>query len=109
MRISIIIALLILIVGGLLGWKNQQRLIELRGERRQLVERATRLGISTNPNDSEADKKVAYRLRREHEDRLREARDLSLEFLVLAQEMERVEKGGGQPDHALQKRGFDLL
>ena len=109
MRISFVVALAILIVGGLAGMRNYGRLAVLRETHRVLIERALRKGIAIEPGNPEGELKIAKRQRLEREDRDRKARDLSLELLVFAGDIERLEKSGAHPDQVTQQRGFDLL
>lgn len=107
MKISIALSLLILALAGAYGWNGHQRLEDARKTRARLVAEAARLGIATDPAHPEDTVRLTKRGTRE--DKEAEARLAAKDFIAFAKEMEAIEKNGGQPDEATQKRIMGFL
>ncbi|RYD27135.1 MAG: hypothetical protein EOP87_21640, partial [Verrucomicrobiaceae bacterium] len=106
MKASIALSLLICAIGGLIGLQDQRRLAAVRGSHDKLVAEATEAGItvdSARPGDG------VRVTKREREDKDAEAKDAASKFIAFAKEMEALQKKGGPPDEATQKRIVDFL
>jgi hypothetical protein len=105
MKFSIAISILILAIGGATGLMHQKRLTVLRGEQRQLIAKAEKLGIATAPADEPGGTKTSKR-----------PRDLSgthaggvaAEMTAFARAIEQHEKSGEDSDEALEIRAREL-
>ena len=104
MKISIVLAVLILAVGAMFGWHDRQQLVASRETHGRLAAEAAQFGISIdlkNPADPVRLTKRGDRVDRETEDA--EARLVAREFIAFAKEMEAIEEKGGSPDAAMQQ------
>ena len=106
MKISIAVSLLILAVGASLGWHDRQQLAAVRASHAKLVAEAARHGIAIDPTHSASPILIT---KREREDRAAAAKLAAAEFIAFAKEMEAIEKKGGPPDEAMQKRIMELM
>lgn len=106
MKISIAASILILLVAALFGVPNQQRLAVVRESHAKLVAEAAKLGISPDPSNAADPVRVTKRGRA---DREADARLAAAEFIAFAKEMEAIEKKGGPPDEAMQKRIMEMI
>ncbi len=106
MKISIAVSILILAAAASLGWHDHQRLTTVRGNHAKLVAEAARLGISVDPNNPSDPVRIT---KRERENREAEAKQAAVEFIAFAKEMEAIEKKGGPPDEATQKKIVDFM
>ena len=106
MKISIAISVLILAAAAVLGWSDQQRLTAARAGHAKLVAEAALLGITRDPAAGGDPARITKRGRA---DREAEARAAAVEFIAFAREMEAIEKKGGPPDEATQKRSMDFM
>jgi hypothetical protein len=106
MKISIAASILILLLAALFGWQNHQRLATVRESHAKLVADATRVGISIDPSHSDDPVRVT---KRERENKEVDAKAAAVEFIAFAREMEAMEKKGGPPDEAQQKRIMDIM
>lgn len=106
MKISIAVSLLILAAAGSLGWHDHQRLAVVRAGHAQLAAEAAQLGISLDPKNPAGPVRVT---KRERENREADAKLAAAEFIAFAREMEAMEKKGGQPDEATQKKILDFM
>lgn len=106
MKLSIALSVLILAIGGLLGLQDQRRLAAVRESHDQLVAEASRSGITVDSANAEDGVRIT---KREREDKEAEAKDAAASFIAFAKEMEAIEKKGGPPDEATQKRIMDFL
>jgi hypothetical protein len=107
MKISIAVSLLILAAAAGLGWHDHKRLEEVRTSHGKLVAEAAKLGIVVN-SPGTADEPVRI-TKHEREDREADARKAAAEFIAFAKEMEAMEKKGGPPDEATQKRIMEFM
>ncbi len=107
MKISIALSLLILAAAAGLGWHDHQRLAVVRASHTKLVAEASQLGISIDPAANSAD--PVRVTKHERENREADARLAAVEFIAFAKEMEAMEKKGGQPDEATQKKILDFM
>lgn len=107
MKISIALSLLILALAGAYGWKGHQRLEAAGKTRALLLAEAARFGIAADP--AHAVDSVRLTKRGTREDKEAEARLAAKDFIAFAKEMEAIEKKGGQPDEATQKRIMGFL
>ena len=106
MKISITASVLILLVAALFGIPNQQRLALVRHGHAQLVAEAAQLGISLDPSNPADPVRITKRGRANKE---AEAKLAAAEFIAFAKEMEAIEKKGGPPDEAQQKRIMEIM
>ena len=106
MKISIAASILILLVAALFGVPNQKRLTVVRQSHAQLVAEAAQLGISLDPSNPAAPVRITKRGRGNKE---ADAKLAAAEFIAFAKEMEAIEKKGGPPDEAQQKRIMEIM
>jgi hypothetical protein len=106
MKVSIAASILILLLAALFGWQNHQRLATVRADHAKLVADATRMGISIDPSRPDDPVRVT---KRERENKEVDAKAAAVEFIAFAREMEAMEKKGGPPDEAQQKRIMDIM
>jgi hypothetical protein len=106
MKISIAASILILLVAALFGVPNHQRLVSVRESHAKLVAAAAQLGVSIDPNHPDDPVRVT---KREREDKEADARAAAAEFIAFAREMEAIQKKGGPPDEAQQKRIMEIM
>ncbi|RYD21520.1 MAG: hypothetical protein EOP88_11110 [Verrucomicrobiaceae bacterium] len=106
MKASIALSLLILAIGAILGLQDQRRLASVRASHDKLVAEAAGSGITVDSANPEDSLRVT---KREREDKEAEARDAAAKFIAFAKEMEAIQKKGGPPDAATQKRIMDFL
>jgi hypothetical protein len=106
MKISIAASVLILAVAAGFGLQNQQRLGVVRENHARLAAEAAKLGISLDPSN---DADPVHITKRGRADREAEARLAATEFIAFAKEMEAIEKNGGAPDEAMQKRTMEFM
>jgi hypothetical protein len=110
MKISLLIAALILIGTSFFGWSGQQRLTAAREDHARLVEEAERLGIDAAEGASGSVQSVHAKSRRdEGGDKTAEAKAFAAKLVAFAKEMEEMQKSGTQPDESMQKRIFEIL
>ncbi len=107
MKISIALTLLILAIGGLLGWRDQQRLVVVRASHDQLAAEAAASGITVG--DSSNPKDGVRITKRDREDKDAIARQAAADFIAFAREMEAMQKTGGPPDDKMQQRILDFM
>ena len=106
MKVSIAASILILLVAALFGFQNHQRLATVRASHAKLVATAAKLGVSidlSNPGDP------VRITKRERENKEADAKAAAAEFITFAREMEAMEKKGGPPDEAQQKRIMEFM
>jgi hypothetical protein len=106
MKISIAASILILLVAALFGVPNHQRLVSVRESHAKLAATAAQLGVSIDINHPDDPVRVT---KREREDKEADARAAAVEFIAFAKEMEAMEKKGGPPDEAQQKRVMEIM
>lgn len=102
MKLPIALSTLILAVGAVLGWQEQQQLATVREIHEKLLAEAAQLGISIDPSHP-ADP-ILITKHGERDDKEADARHAAVEFIAFAKEMEAMEKKGEQPDKAAQQR-----
>ena len=96
MKISIAFSLLILVLGSVLGWQENQLHASVRASHEKLVVQAAQLGITLDPTFAVEGMRVTKR-GRQHEDKEADAKTLAAEYIAFAKEREAIEKKGGQP------------
>ncbi len=106
MKFSIPIAILILTGAAAIGWNDQQRLAVAQQKHAKLVAEAAGLGIALDPSHPSDPIHVT---KHERTDREADAKLAAKEFIAFAKEMEAMEKKGGPPDEAAQKRIIALM
>lgn len=106
MKISIAVSMLILLVAALFGVPGHQRLASVRENHAKLVATASQLGVSVDPAHPDDPVRVTKRERANQE---AEAKAAAVEFIAFAKEMEAMEKKGGPPDEAMQKRTMEMM
>ncbi|MGL4399227.1 MAG: hypothetical protein ACRCXD_05130 [Luteolibacter sp.] len=106
MKISIVASILILLVVALFGVPNHQRLVTLRESHAKLVAAAAQFGVSIDPDHPDDPVRVT---KREREDKEADAKVAAAEFIAFAKEMEAIQKKGGPPDEAQQKRIMEIM
>ncbi|MES2660174.1 MAG: hypothetical protein V4689_16240 [Verrucomicrobiota bacterium] len=106
MKISIALSLLILAIGATFGWQDHQRLATVRESHAKLVAEAAKSGITLDPANPEDGVRVT---KREREDKEKDAKKAAVEFIAFAKEMEAMEKKGGEPDEATQKKIMEFM
>lgn len=102
LKFSIAASILILVVGGALGLRHQQRLTILRGEQRDLTVKAEKLGIATT---DAAETPVT---KRQREDRANQVSAFSKDLVAFGREIEAHEQNGSESDEAFEKRGLEM-
>ncbi len=107
MKISIALAILILLLAAALGWHDHERLASVRASHEALVAEAAALGISTDSRHPDGRPLVTRSA--EREDKQAIAKDAAARFIAFAKEMEAMEKSGKQPDEAMQKRIMEFM
>ncbi len=106
MKISIAASILILLVAALFGVPNHQRLVAIRESHAKLVAAAAQLGVSIDSNHPDDSVRIT---KRERENKEADARAAATEFIAFAKEMEAMQKKGGPPDEAQQKRVMEIM
>ncbi|MEO5914166.1 MAG: hypothetical protein ABIS50_08035 [Luteolibacter sp.] len=106
MKISIALSLLILAIGATLGWQDHQRLETVRESHAKLVAEAAKSGIVVDSTHPEEGVRVT---KHEREDKEKDAKKAAAEFIAFAKEMEAMQKKGGPPDEATQKKIMDFM
>lgn len=106
MKLSLALSVIILAVGALLGLQDRRRLASVRESHDKLVAEAAGSGITVDSASPEDGVRVT---KREREDKEAEAKDAAAKFIAFAKEMEAIQKKGGPPDEATQKRIMDFL
>jgi hypothetical protein len=112
MKLSLALATLILLVGGLVISRDRHQLKELSKEKATLVQQARSMGIALSaegklapatPRHSRPARNAPQGPRTEF------ARETAAQLLAFAKEMEDKQNGGGPPDSELQDRILTLL
>ena len=106
MKTSIALTVLILAIGGFLGWQDHQRLVVVRASHDQLTAAATAVGITVETSTSKEGVRITKR-ERENKDAI--ARQAAADFIAFAREIEAMEKNGGPPDAKMQQRILDFM
>ena len=106
MKISIALTLLILAIGGLLGWQDHQRLVVVRTSHDKLVAEAAVAGIVVDAASPDDGVRVTKRKR---EDKEAVARQTAADFIAFARKIEAVEKEGGKPNEEMQQDILDFM
>lgn len=110
MKASLFLALLILAAGGLLGWKQHDRLVVARETHRLAVADARALGLSPESLLEDGKPPLPTKSgRTEAADKIAAARDFAAELIAFAKEMKEIEKSGEQPGADMQKRIMETL
>lgn len=106
MKISIALSILILAAAAALGWHDHQRLVTVREHPTQLVAEAATLGLALDPSRRADPVRIT---KRERENKEVDAKAAAAEFIAFAKEMEAIERRGGPPDEATQKRIMEFM
>jgi hypothetical protein len=107
MKISIALAILILVIAAAFGWRDHERLASVRASHAALVAEAAALGISIDP--AHTDGRPLVTRRAEREDNQAAAKEAAVKFIAFAKEMEAMQKAGERPDEAMQKRIIEIM
>lgn len=107
MKISIALSVLILVLAAAFGWRGSQRLETVRKTHGQFVAEASQLGVAVDPSHKADSIRVTKRGERGDKDV--EAHLVAKDFIAFAKEVEALQKKGGQPDEAMQKRLMEFL
>lgn len=102
MKFSLASTLLILVVGGAVGFLHHRRLDVLETDHRQLVEKADQLGISLVLTTPSGDPRIT---KRQRDGGGNEAQSMTAELIAFARKMEK-EKAS---DHADDSRAMELM
>lgn len=100
MKISIAVSILILVIGAVIGRHDRQQLAALRIKQEQLIARAAKLGVSTNP---------AQATRRERPTRAAIAKLSISEVLEIAKDIQRLNTPGGLNYQAIGALNWRIL
>ena len=103
MKISIAFSLLILVLGSVLGWQENQLHASVRASHEKLVAQAAQLGITLDPTSAVEGVRVTKR-GQQREDKEAVAKTLAAEYIAFAKERQAIEKKGGQPAMATQEQ-----
>ncbi|WP_367870780.1 hypothetical protein [Luteolibacter sp. Populi] len=110
MKLSLILAALILIAASFFGWKEHGRLSSAHTENSRLVGEAQELGLDTADLAAGGDKSTQTKIRRDPQvGKAAQAKDFATRLIAFAREMEETQKKGGQPDDAMQKRIVGIM
>ena len=105
MKISIALSVFILAIGLATGFRHQQQLETLHGERGELAARAVKLGITVASSGTSADTKFTKRQRADTE---KQTRGFAADFALFAKEMEQQEKSGDTENEAFRRRAMEM-
>ncbi len=106
MKCSILATLLILAIGGVMGFLKSQQLTALRDDHRELAAQAKKLGISPTPSAASDDPTSTKRPR---QDGGNEARAITAELIALAHQIESQKKSGQEFDEMADEKSADLM
>lgn len=108
MKTSIIISVILALLVGFVGWRNQSKMAAFREERKALETEASRLGISSNQEDATSGSATAHRQRPNRE---ATARATAADMIAFAREMDALQKSGGEPSEMgrFQERVLELM
>jgi len=106
MKISIAIAIFILLVAALLGFQGHHKLTAARETHANLIASANELGISKDPSSPDEPARITKRPR---DDKPSTAKAIALELISFAREMETIEKNGIPPDETQQQRIMEMM
>lgn len=106
MRLSITLTLLILAVGGLLGWQDHQRLVVVRSTHAKLVAEAAAAGLHVAATGQDDGVRAT---KREREDKTAIAKNAAADFIAFARKIEAQEEKGGEPDEDMQQEILDFF
>ena len=95
MKIPIALSLLILVLGSVLGWQQNQRQASVCASHEKLVAQAAQLGITLDPTSAVEGVRVTKR-GQQREDKEADAKTLAAEYIAFAKEREAMKKKGGQ-------------
>jgi hypothetical protein len=107
MKISFALSLLILVIGSMLSWQERQRHATARTSHDQLVAEAVQFGIPLDPAQTRDAARITKRERgreRQQGDKMADAKAAAVEQIAIIEELDAIDKKGGQPDEATQKR-----
>ncbi|MEK7950902.1 hypothetical protein [Luteolibacter soli] len=110
MKASLFASLVILIAGGLLGWKQHGQLVTVRESHRLVEEEARALGL--NPEALLTEGKPPLPTKSTREDpgaKIAEAKSFAKELIAFGKKMKEQEKSGEPPDEKLQKEIMETL
>ena len=96
MKIPIALSLLILVLGSVLCWQENQRHASVRASYEKLVAQAAQSGITLDPTLVVEGVRVTKR-GRQHEDKEADGKNAAAGYIALMKEMEAVKKKGDQP------------
>ena len=96
MKIPIALSLLILVLGSVLGWQQNQRHASVCASHEKFVAQAAQLGVTLDPTSAVEGVRLTKR-GQQREDKEAIAKTLAAEYIAFAKEREAIEKKGGQP------------
>ena len=108
MKISIALSLLILVLGSVLGWQENQRHATARVIHDKLAAQAAQFGIATDPALT-VDGVRSTKRGRQRGDKEADAKNAAAEFIAYANEMEALQKKGARPDEATDERTMKFM
>ncbi len=110
MKISLLIAALILLSASFFGWQAHGKLAGVRESHARLVEEARALGMDTAEAGTGSSKAAQTKSRRGDElDKPAQVKAFAAKLMAFAKEMEEAQKNGNQPDENMQKRIFEII
>jgi hypothetical protein len=110
MKISFLVAALILAAASSFGWKGHARLAEARDRHGRLVAEAEAMGLSVTDSAVGGGKAGQSKTKRgDGGDKAAAVKSFSVKLVAFAKEMEAMQKEGRQPDESMQKRIFEIL
>jgi hypothetical protein len=109
MKVSLLLAALILIAASVLGWRGHTRLAEVRTEHDRLVEEGRVLGIDAGAAAGDSGGAQTKSRRSEVVDKPAKVKAFAGELMAFAKEMEAMQKSGQQPGEGMQKRIFEII
>ena len=107
MKLSIVIAVVILAAAAGIAWHDQQRLISLREQHARLLTEAAALGISPDPD--RPGERVITTKRAGREDKQAAAKDAAAKFIAFAKEMEQLQDSSESPGEAMRQRIIEMM
>ncbi|WP_035609505.1 hypothetical protein [Haloferula sp. BvORR071] len=110
MKISIFVAVLILIAASFFGWKENGSLAAARQEHERLEKEARELGIDTAALAAGGDKAALAKNRRDNtQSKEADAKAFAAKLIAFAREMEEAQKQRTEPDENMQKRIIEIM
>ena len=110
MKVSLLLAALILAGASFFGWRGHGQLTQARDEHGRLVQEAEALGLDAAGASTGNGKAAQTKTKRDDEgDKQAAVKAFATKLVAFAKEMEATQKGGAQPDENMQKRIIEIL